>query len=202
MIKIVRKIFNLLILLAFIFFGYCYFTKNGIFSQTKIDNTEVAIGGDFSLINQDGQVVHSNDLKDKYKLIFFGFSLCKRICPMHLGIISEALAKLDNNIHKKLQAIFITIDPERDSIKKLKEFHQQFDDRIQMLTGTREEIDQVILKYKVYASKVAGEEEINHSSVIYLIGPDGKYVTHFALNLDSSENQSDKIVAGLKRYVN
>ncbi len=195
MIKIVRKLSNLLILLVVIFFGYYYFTKSNT-SQTN--NKEILIGGDFALINQDGQLIRSSDLQDKYKLIFFGFSSCKRICPMHLGIISEALAKLDSSIHKRLQAIFITIDPERDSVERLKEFHQQFDNRVQMLTGTREEIDQVILKYKVYAGKVAGEEEIDHSSIIYLISPDGKYVTHFALDLNSDENQSDKIVGTVR----
>ncbi len=195
MIKIVRKLSNLLILLAVIFFGYYYFTKSDI---SKTNNKEIPIGGDFALINQDGQLIRSSDLQYKYKLIFFGFSSCKRICPMHLGIISEALAKLDSSIHQKLQTIFITIDPERDSVEKLKEFHQQFDDRIQMLTGTKKEIDQIILKYKVYVGKAAGEEEINHSSIIFLMSPDGKYVTHFALDLNSDENQSDKIVGKVR----
>ncbi|MDR2978542.1 MAG: SCO family protein, partial [Rickettsiales bacterium] len=55
--------------------------------------------------------------------------------------------------------------------------------------------------YKVYASKVGGEEEINHSSIIYLISPGGKYVTHFAADLNSDESQSDKIIAEIKKYV-
>ncbi|OJH32151.1 hypothetical protein Wxf_01574 [Wolbachia endosymbiont of Armadillidium vulgare] len=95
----------------------------------------------------------------------------------------------------------ITVDPERDSTEKLKEFQQQFDHRIQMLTGEREKIDEVIVKYKVYASKVGGEEEINHSSIIYLIGPGGKYVTHFVADLNSDESQSDKILAEIRKYV-
>ncbi|MFP3020155.1 MAG: SCO family protein, partial [Wolbachia sp.] len=108
----------------------------------------------------------------KYMMIFFGFSSCKRICPMNLGIISETLAKLDEKTNK-LQTFFITVDPERDSTERLKEFQQQFDHRIQMLTGEREKLDEVVAKYKVNASKVDGEEEINHSSIIYLIGPGG-----------------------------
>lgn len=201
MIKSIRFLSNLLIVMAAIFLGYCYFTKKGIFTPTTIHNEEVKIGGSFSLINQDGQIIHSSDFQDKYMLIFFGFSSCKRICPMNLGIISEALAKLDKKIHGKLQTFFITVDPERDNVEKLKKFQQQFDHRIQMLTGEREKIDEVILKYKIYASEVGGEEEINHSSIIYLIGPNGKYVTHFALDLNSDENQSDKILIGLKKYM-
>jgi protein SCO1/2 len=202
MVRFIRLLSSVLVALAVVFLGYCYFTKKGIFATTAIHNTEVKIGGDFSLINQDGQIVRSSDLKDKYMMIFFGFSSCKRICPMNLGIISETLAKLDGKTNDKLQTFFITVDPERDSTEKLKEFQQQFDHRIQMLTGEREKIDEVIAKYKVYASKVGGEEEINHSSIMYLIGPGGRYVTHFATDLNSDESQSDKILAEIKKYIN
>jgi len=201
MIKFVRLLSNLLIALAIVFLGYCYFVKRGIFTPTTIHNEEVAIGGNFSLINQDGQVIHSSDLKDKYKLVFFGFSSCKRICPMNLGIISEALARLDEKTNDKLQTFFITVDPERDNVKRLKEFQQQFDHRIQMLTGEKEKINEVVSKYRVYVNKVGGEEEINHSSIIYLIDSHGKYVTHFALDLNSDENQYDKILIGIKKHI-
>lgn len=201
MIKFIRLPFNILIMLAAIFFSYCYFTKMGIFAPKVNLSDEVKIGGDFSLIGHNGQLINSNDFKNQYMLVFFGFSSCKRICPMNLGIISEALAKLDKKIDDKLQTFFITVDPERDTVEKLKEFQQQFDHRILMLTGEKAKIDEVISKYKVYVSQVGGEEEINHSSIIYLIGPDGKYVTHFALDLNSDENQSDKILSGLKKYV-
>ncbi|MGL9725614.1 MAG: SCO family protein [Wolbachia sp.] len=202
MIKSIRLLSSLLIALAAIFLGYCYFTKKGIFAPAVVQKVEVKIGGDFSLINQDGKIVRSSDFKDKYMMIFFGFSSCKKICPMNLGIISETLAKLDEKTNNKLQTLFITVDPERDNTEKLKEFQQQFDHRIQMLTDTREKINEVIAKYKVYASKVDGEEEINHSSIIYLIGPGEKYVTHFAADLNSDESQSDNILAEIRKYVN
>lgn len=202
MVRFIRLLSNMLVALAVVFLGYCYFTKKGIFAPVAIHNAEVKIGGDFSLINQDGQILRSSDFKDKYMMIFFGFSSCKRICPMNLGIISETLAKLDEKTNNKLKTFFITVDPERDSTERLKEFQQQFDHRIQMLTGEREKIDEVVAKYKVYASKVDGEEEINHSSIIYLIGPGGKYVTHFAADLNSDESQSDKILAEIRKYVN
>ncbi|QKX03021.1 redoxin domain-containing protein [Wolbachia endosymbiont of Litomosoides sigmodontis] len=201
MIKFVRLLSSIIVALSVVFLGYCYFTKKGIFAPAVIHNVGVKVGGDFSLVNQDGQVIHSSDFKDKYMMIFFGFSSCKKVCPMNLGIISEILSKLDKKINNKLQTFFITIDPERDSIERLKEFQQQFDHRIQMLTGERKKIDEVIANYKVYTSKV-GEEEINHSSIIYLIGPGGKYVAHFAADLNSDESQSDKIAAEIKKYIN
>ncbi|WCR58568.1 SCO family protein [Wolbachia endosymbiont of Ctenocephalides felis wCfeJ] len=202
MLKFVRLLSSVIITLAAIFLGYCYFSKKGIFAPAVVHNAEVKIGGDFVLTNQDNQIIHSNDFKDKYMMIFFGFSSCKKICPMNLGIISETLAKLDEKTSERLQTFFITVDPERDSTEKLKEFQQQFDHRIQMLTGEREKIDEVIANYKVYASKVGGEEEINHSSIIYLIGPGGKYITHFAADLNSDESQSDKIATEIKKYLN
>ncbi|WP_168464580.1 SCO family protein [Wolbachia endosymbiont of Ctenocephalides felis wCfeT] len=202
MIKFIRLLSNILIALAVIILGYCYFTQKGVFAPMVTQNKEVRIGGDFSLINQDGQIVQSSDFQDKYMMIFFGFSSCKKVCPMNLGIISETLAKLDEKTNDKLQTFFITVDPERDTVEKLKGFHDQFDHRIQMLTGNREAIDEVIEKYKVYSSKVGGEEDINHSSIIYLIGPGKEYVTHFAADLSSDESQSDKILAKLKKYIN
>lgn len=201
MIRYIRFLSNILIALAFVLLGYCYFAQKGVFAPAALNTQEVKIGGDFSLINQDGQVVNSSDFQDKYMMIFFGFSSCKKICPMNLGIISETLAKLDERINDKLKIFFITVDPERDTIEKLKEFKEQFDHRIEMLTGEREKIDKVIAKYKVYASAVGGEEEINHSSLIYLIGPGGKYVTHLAADLNSDESQSDKIINEIKKYV-
>ncbi len=202
MIKFVRLLSTMLIVLAVIFLSYCYFTKKGIFAPIVIHKAEVKIGGDFVLINQDNQIIRSNDFKDKYMMIFFGFSSCKKVCPMNLGIISEVLAKLDEKTNKKLQTFFITVDTERDNTEKLKEFQQQFDHRIQMLTGEREKIDEVITSYKVYTSKIGEEEEINHSSIIYLIGPGGKYATHFVADLNSDESQSDKIVAEIKKHIN
>ncbi|MDN5248165.1 MAG: SCO family protein [Wolbachia endosymbiont of Tyrophagus putrescentiae] len=199
--KIVRLLSNVLVILAVVFLGYCFFAKKGVFSSPTTHNDEVKIGGDFSLINQDGQIICSNDFKDKYMLVFFGFSSCKRICPMNLGFISEALTKLDEKTHNKLQTFFITVDPERDTVEKLKEFQQQFDSRIQMLTGEKEKIDEILAKYKVYASKVGGEEDINHSSIIYLMGPGGKYVTHFALDLDSDKDQSARLLEGIHQYI-
>ncbi|NUY39399.1 redoxin domain-containing protein [Wolbachia endosymbiont of Litomosoides brasiliensis] len=202
MIRFVRLLSSVLVALSVVFLGYCYFTKKGIFAPAVTHNVGVKISGDFSLINQDGQVIHSSDFKDKYMMIFFGFSSCKKVCPMNLGIISEILAKLDKKINDKLQTFFITVDPERDSKERLKEFQQQFDHRIQMLTGKRKKIDEVIASYKVYTSKVGGEEEINHSSIMYLIGPGGEYVAHFVADLNSDESQSDKIAAEIKKYIN
>ncbi|MDG7056386.1 MAG: SCO family protein [Wolbachia endosymbiont of Meromenopon meropis] len=201
MLKFARLLSSIMLVFATIFLGYCFFAKKGIFVPTVVREVEVKIGGDFSLINQDGRIIRSSDFRDKYMMIFFGFSSCKKICPMNLGIISEVIAKLDAEINNKLQTFFITVDPERDSMKKLKEFHQQFDHRIEMLTGEKERINEIIANYKVYVSPTVGEDEINHSSIIYLIGPEGKYVTHFVADLNSDESQSDKIVAEIKKIL-
>ncbi|WP_333023321.1 SCO family protein [Wolbachia endosymbiont of Pentidionis agamae] len=204
MIKVIRVFSSVLVFFSIIFLGYCYFTGQGIFSaRTKntISTKTIDIGGHFSLTNHNGNLVHTSDFTNKYMLVFFGFSSCKRICPMHLGIISEALTKLDQKLNEKLQVLFVTVDPKRDSVEKLRDFQQQFDSRIIMLTGDKDEIDKIALKYKVYVSNTANNEEINHSSIIYLISPNGEYVTHFSLDIDSSEDQAQKLSEGIEHYL-
>ncbi|UWI83084.1 SCO family protein [Wolbachia endosymbiont of Howardula sp.] len=199
--RIIRLLSGILITLAITFLGYCYLTKQGIFFIEE-KTSEVKIGGEFSLINQDGQIIRSRDFIDKYIMLYFGFSSCSKICPMNLGIISEVLSKLESNINNQLQTFFITVDPERDTIAKLTEFQQQFDHRIQMLTGTRDEIDTIITNYKVFVSNpIEIQQEINHSSIIYLMGPKGQYITHFTIDSSSDDVLSDRIVDEIKKYI-
>ncbi|WP_339046535.1 SCO family protein [Candidatus Mesenet endosymbiont of Agriotes lineatus] len=199
--KAIKFFFHLITLIAIVFFGYSYFEKKEIFSmlkKTKATNEEITIGGEFSLKNQDNQLAKSSDFSGKYMLVLFGFSSCKSICPMELGIASEALVRLKEDA-EKLQIIFITIDPKRDTVDKLKDYHQQFDHRIQMLTGSEEELSEVASRYKVYVNDTG--EDIDHSGIMYFMGPDGKYVTHFTPDLNSNENQVDNLLTFIKKHI-
>ncbi len=198
MMKVLRIFFYLLSFTMIVFLGYSYLIKQGIFSAVQVRNEEVIIGGEFSLINQDGQLIKSNDFIGKHMLVLFGFSSCKSICPMELGIAAEVLARLNRDADK-LQVIFITVDPKRDTIDKLKNYQQQFDHRIQMLTGSEEALAEVAAKYKVYVSDTG--KDIDHSGIMYLIGPNGKYVTHFLPDLNSNENQADNILNAIREYM-
>ena len=204
--KAIKFILNICLLFAAIFLGYSYVTKQGIFhpkqhstSETNISN-RADVNPSFSLTNQDGMTVNSQDFLGKYILVFFGFSACESICPAELGLASEILSQL-GDAADNLQAVFITIDPENDTIERLKEFHENFDQRIQMLTGSSENINQIIKNYKIYVGQVDDNNQINHSAIMYIIDKEGNYLTHFIPDLKSKENQTDKLLSLIKQYL-
>jgi len=167
---------------------------------TEESKQEVLIGGPFSLTNQDGETVTNQDFAGKYMLVYFGFANCPMICPTDMADISQALDKLDDTQLEKVQPIFITIDPERDTVENIKTFLENFHSKFQGLTGTNEQVAAAIKEYRVYNRKVESDELqdylMDHSSFTYLMGPDGKYVAHF-----SHEDGANKIAEGLKKYL-
>ncbi|ABD45410.1 ahpC/TSA family protein [Ehrlichia chaffeensis str. Heartland] len=204
--KVIKFILNICLLFAAIFLGYSYVTKQGIFQvrdhntpNTNISN-KASITTSFSLVNQDGNTVNSQDFLGKYMLVLFGFSSCKSICPAELGIASEVLSQLGNDTDK-LQVIFITIDPTNDTVQKLKTFHEHFDPRIQMLTGSAEDIEKIIKNYKIYVGQADKDNQIDHSAIMYIIDKKGEYISHFSPDLKSTENQVDKLLSIIKQYL-
>ena len=173
-----------IILLMMVLIAYGYLKGNISF----INQEEQVIGGSFSLINQDGETVSNKNMLGKYTLVFFGFSRCSSICPTQLSTISAIIEEINS---KKLQAFFITIDPVHDTVEQLKLFHERFDPRIQMLTGEKDKIDEVINSYKVYASFSENPEEMNHSTLLYIMDRDGKFLDLLNIasyNLDDAIN--------------
>ncbi len=140
------------------------------------------IGGDFTLTDTEGKRRTDAEFRGKHMLVFFGFTNCPDFCPTALVTISQALEKLGPKADK-LAAIFITVDPERDTPAQLKNYAQNFDKRIVMLTGSPDEIASVARAYRVYYAKrpleKAGEYTMDHSAYLYFLGADGKYLTHF-----------------------
>lgn len=141
------------------------------------------IGGPFTLSDASGKQVTDKDFRGRYMLVFFGFTNCPDICPAGLQLMSAALdkigAKADN-----VTPIFISVDPARDTREKLAAYVKNFNDRIVGLTGTPDEIAAVAKAYRVFYEKTPNESSpaeygMNHTSIIYLMGPDGEYVTHF-----------------------
>lgn len=135
-----------------------------------------AVGGPFRLTDQDGHPRASSDFRGKYMLIYFGYTFCPDVCPTTLGVMSDALGKMGADADR-IVPIFITVDPERDTPKILKQYVAAFGPRFIGLTGTPAEIAAVEKEFRVYAKKQplpGGKYGMNHSSVIYLMGPDGK----------------------------
>lgn len=142
-----------------------------------------AIGGPFTLVDQDGRTVTDKDFRGKWMLIYFGYTFCPDVCPTSLAAMAAALPQL-GAAGDKVQPVFITVDPDRDTPKLLKDYVAAFHPRLIGLTGSPEQVQAAARAYKVYAKKapVQGGEgyTMDHSSVVYLMDPEGKFATHFA----------------------
>jgi len=141
------------------------------------------VGGPFQLTDQAGKRVTDKDFRGRYTLVFFGFTNCPDICPSALQVMAAALDQLGPK-GQAVTPLFISVDPERDSPRELATYVKSFHPRLVGLTGTPEEIEAVTKAYRVYVKKVADTRSsagysFDHSAIIYLMGPDGAYVTHF-----------------------
>ncbi len=152
---------------------------------------QALIGGPFSLENQDGKPVTNKDFRGEYMLIYFGYTYCPDICPVDLQTMSTALDLLDEGTLARIQPIFITIDPERDTPEVMGEYISHFHPRLIGLTGTEAEINQAARAYRVYRRKVPGKDpgeyQMDHSAITYLMGPKGRYITHFTSGATARE---------------
>lgn len=133
-------------------------------------------GGEFTLTNHLGETVTDKDFKDQYRLIYFGFTYCPAICPTELQKITMALKDLDPVIADQITPIFVTIDPERDTAEKMKNYISLFHENFIGLTGTPEQTKQIADAYKIYYARVKDdtmqEYTMDHSSFIYFMGPE------------------------------
>ncbi len=144
-----------------------------------------SIGGPFSLVDQDGRAVTQKDVAGHPFLVFFGYTHCPDVCPTTLSDMTEMLQALGPA--EKLTALFITVDPERDTPAVLKQYLSSFDPRISGLTGDPAAVAAAERAYRVYAQKVptsGGDYSMDHSSVVYLMDKDGRFVN--ALNLEQA----------------
>jgi protein SCO1 len=140
-----------------------------------------AIGGPFKLTDQNGKPRSDADFRGGYTLVFFGYTNCPDVCPTTLQTLTDAMTDLGPKADK-VTPVFITVDPERDTAKALKDYAANFTPRLVMLTGSPADIAAVAKEYRVYYAK-AGEGPnyaMDHTALIYLMGPDGTYVTHYA----------------------
>jgi protein SCO1/2 len=142
-----------------------------------------AIGGPFALVDQDGKPFSSDQLKGKPTLIYFGYTFCPDVCPTSLLLMETAMDKLGPDAAKKVNLVFITVDPERDTPKLLKDYVGNFGPTFIGLTGTPEQVAAAARTYRVYFQKVPGKDGgpylMDHSSIVYLLDRNGRFVTHF-----------------------
>jgi protein SCO1/2 len=158
-----------------------------------------AIGGPFTLVSTKDGNVTNQAYRGKWLLIFFGYTFCPDVCPTALNNISVALEKLGSEADK-LQPLFVTVDPQRDTREVLADYLKSFDPRIVGLTGTQAQIDAVIKEYRVYAllqTSDAGDNYlVSHSAYIYLMDLQGKFV-----NVIQGSEDGEEIAAWLRKQM-
>ncbi|GGF06945.1 copper-binding protein [Aliidongia dinghuensis] len=148
------------------------------------------IGGPFQLVDaRNGKTVTDQDFKGKWLLIYFGYTHCPDACPTALNDLSLALDKLGEK-RAAMAPVFITIDPERDTADVMKDYVASFAPDIVGLTGSTEQIAQAEKEYRVYAAKHPtkdGGYDMDHSSIIYVMDPSGRFVTNFTHETDPDQ---------------
>lgn len=162
-----------------------------------------SIGGPFALTDQDGRRVSDTDFRGKYRLVYFGFTYCPDVCPVDLQVIGQGLRQLeksDPGLAAKVQPIFISVDPERDTPPVLKQYVGAFHPRLVGLTGTPEEIAAVTRRFGVYSAKHgdkgATDYLVDHSRITLLFGPEGEPIA-----IVPHEKGAGGVAEELKRWV-
>lgn len=141
------------------------------------------IGGPFALVDQDGAARTDEDFRGRYLMIYFGYTFCPDVCPTALADMAIALDDL-GPMAARVQPLFVSVDPARDTPQRLKSYVVEFHPRLIGLTGSDDQVTRAARAYRVYYAKVedaaAGADYLmDHSSIVYLMDPEGRYVTHF-----------------------
>ncbi len=149
------------------------------------------IGGAFALTDHQGKSVTEADFQGHHTLVYFGYTFCPDVCPTELQAITETLEQLGPKADGIIP-LFITVDPERDTVPVLADYVENFHPRLRGLTGTLEEVRVATRAYRVYfkkADELKGGDEyfMDHTSLIYFMGPDGDYITHFTFGTPPDE---------------
>ncbi len=190
-----RSVRLLIVLAAFVTGAFALTAGVMLFLPRDVTKPS-SVGGPFQLVNQDGKTVTDDDFRGKPLLVFFGFTHCPDICPTTLFEVSEVFNRLGKDAGK-VNAIFVTVDPERDTPEKLKLYLSSFHPQISALSGSEAQIEAIKKAYYVYAKKVpleGGSYTMDHTSIVYLMDKQGNFIAPFNLKRDA-----DAAAADLKR---
>jgi protein SCO1/2 len=179
----------------FLFFGAILFVTGR--APSPVGPAVAAVGGPFHLEDQNGKPVSDADLKGRPFLVFFGYTHCPDICPTVLFEISQVMRALGPDADRTA-ALFITVDPERDTPGVIKDYLSNFDPHLRGLTGDQAALSAALKAYRVYAKKVPldnGDYTMDHTALVYLMGKDGRFVAPFNVNRTPEAEAAD-----LRRY--
>lgn len=143
-----------------------------------------ALGGPFTLVDQDGKMVREQEFAGRYRLVYFGYTYCPDVCPTSLLIWAQALKELTPQELTRVQPIFVSVDPERDTLPRLAEYAAFFHPSLLPLTGSPERLHEIAARYGAYFARqenaAAGGYVVDHTSSTLLIDRDGRLVARLA----------------------
>ncbi len=150
-------------------------------TPTASENSKALIGGEFTLTNHLNETVTDKDFIGKYMLVYFGYTFCPDVCPMDLQIMADAVNYLSAEDANKINMVFVTVDPERDTTQVMAEYVTFFHKDLIGLTGTLEQIDTIKKAYRIYAAKADDSPDylVDHTAYTYLMDKDGSLLKHF-----------------------
>ena len=179
MIRTPLALIPYLMAVAVVAAGLLWHAGDSLSGANRVEG-EASIGGPFTLTDQDGEVRREADFRGRFMLVYFGYSTCPDICPTTLAVMADALEKLGPEA-ERVVPIFITIDPGRDTSRVLKAYLKAFGPRFVGLTGEAKAVAAAAHAYRVYYRKrpLSGGYAMDHSSHIYLMGPDGRFIANY-----------------------
>jgi cytochrome oxidase Cu insertion factor (SCO1/SenC/PrrC family) len=200
MIRMRLALVPLLLMLAFVAAGLLWSAGDRLAGLGHEIATGTAnVGGPFVLTDQTGKTRSDKDFRGRYLLVYFGYSFCPDVCPTTLGIVADSFAKLGTR-KSKIVPLFITLDPERDTPGALKAYLSSFGPEFVGLTGAPDSIKRAAQEFRVYYTRHSlpnGGYAIDHTSVLYLMGPDGKFITYY----DDTSLGADALATDLRKRI-
>lgn len=180
-----------------VFLGALWYVT-GNFGASSV-STASAVGGPFKLVDQNNKPITDQDFKGRPWLVFFGYTHCPDVCPTTLFEVSEMFRAMGKDADRTA-ALFITVDPERDTPAVMKDYLSSFDPRLMAATGDRASIEAAEKAYRVYAKKIptgkGDDYTMDHTAMVYLMDKQGRFIAPFNLKRTPEEAAAD-----LKKYL-